>query len=64
MHTPVRQGDRVNTPHGAGNVAYVRMNPPDFTTIAAVSVVLDSKRSNPSYTGTIMPAEHVTKETR
>lgn len=56
----LRQGDRVQTPHGAGTVAYVRMGPPDFATVHAVSVVLDSRRPDPRYTGTILPAEHVT----
>jgi hypothetical protein len=62
MDTAYRLGDRVRTPYGAGTVAYVRMSPPDFRTIAAVSVVLDSRRADPRYTGTIVPANQVQPE--
>lgn len=42
-----------------GTVAYVRMAPPGYTTVAAVSVVLDSERHRPGYTGSIFPADRV-----
>jgi len=57
------KGDRVQTPLGAGTVAYQRMAPPAFSTPEAISVVLDSRRHDPRYTGTIFPAADVTPET-
>ena len=54
-----RQGDRVSTPHGPGTVAYVRMAPPSYSEIDAVSVVLDGKRDRPGYTGTILDSAQV-----
>ena len=54
----MQKGDRVNTAWGPGTVAYVRMASPDYTTVDAVSVVLDSKRTRPGYSGTIVaPAD-------
>ena len=49
-------GMRVSTPLGNGYVAYVRMSPPEYTTPHAVSVVLDKRKENPGYTGTILSA--------
>jgi hypothetical protein len=68
MSTPltpfvVGQGLRVNTPLGPGSLAYVRYGGPDYRTIAAASVVLDSRRDDAlrgNYTGTIFPATDVT----
>jgi hypothetical protein len=37
----MRKGDRVLTPRGPGVVAYVRMAPPDYANVGAVSVRLD-----------------------
>lgn len=54
-----RAGDRVSTPRGAGRVAYVRMSPPDYRAVAAVSVVLDSCRHRPDYAGSIFLASDV-----
>lgn len=53
------RGDRVSTPKGPGNVAYVRMAPPDYARPAAVSVVLDATRHTLGYTGTIFAATDV-----
>jgi len=58
------KGDRVQTPLGAGTVAYQRMAAPAFSTPEAVSVVLDARRHDPRYTGTIFPAGDVTPEER
>ncbi len=51
-----QQGDQVQTPLGPGRVAYQRMAPPDYREAAAVSVVLDARRAQPGYTGTIFAA--------
>lgn len=56
------KGERVMTPLGAGGVAYQRMKGPDYTEAEAVSVCLDSKKNNIDYTGTLFPADKVTKE--
>ena len=53
-------GIRVQTPFGQGAVAYVRMAPPDYATVAAVSVKLDGRELDHNYTGTILPVEQVT----
>ena len=50
------RGTRVLTPLGPGGVTYVRMAPPTFAEPAAVSVVLDSRRDDLNYTGTIFAA--------
>jgi hypothetical protein len=52
-------GDFVTTPYGTGRVVYVRMLPPDYATIAAVSVYLDAKRGELGYTGTPCDAASV-----
>lgn len=60
----LRKGQRVTVPlkgeQAAGTVAYVRMAPPSYDTIAAVSVVLDCRRDDPGYTGSVFAAEQVT----
>lgn len=57
----LRQGAYVDTPGGTGLVVYVRMAPPDFTVVEAVSVLLDAvKHQNPYYVGTIFLAKNVT----
>jgi hypothetical protein len=61
-HRQYRQGDRVQTPNGPGSVAYQRMEPPDYSAVAAVSVVLDSERTRAGYTGTIFPASAIDLE--
>jgi hypothetical protein len=53
------KGDRVSTKLGTGTVAYVRMAPPDYATVEAVSVRLDKKMGG-AYTGTILSAADVT----
>lgn len=61
------KGDRVNTPLGAGSVIYSRMAGPDYCSVAAYSVCLDSRKAEseqppfPSYSGTVFPAEQVTE---
>ncbi len=55
-----QQGDPVDTPVGPGRVAYVRMAPPTYSTPEAVSVVLDARRGDPRYTGSIFSASDVT----
>lgn len=54
----MRQGDRVTTKLGTGTVVYVRMAPPDFREIEAVSVKLDSPSGSASV-GTIFKAADV-----
>jgi hypothetical protein len=49
-------GDFVTTPYGPGRVVYVRMLPPDYATIAAISVALDAKRNELGYRGTMCDA--------
>lgn len=53
-------GARVQTPLGDGSVLYVRMSAPEYTRVVAVSVYLDSRRSDPFYRGTIFASEKVT----
>lgn len=55
------KGDRVLTPYGEGTIAYVRMAPPTFSEVWAVSVVLDNKKDIFGYSGTMVPAEKVKK---
>ena len=55
-----RQGDRVRIDgFGLGRVAYVRFAPPKYIKPEAYSVVLDSRRTDPNYTGTMFMAERV-----
>lgn len=56
---PLQQGDHVDTPYGSGRVGYLRMAPPDYRAIEAVSVVLDDRRHLPGYRGTIFAASDV-----
>lgn len=58
----MKVGDRVSTPLGAGEVVWVRMHPPKYITPIACSVVLDSRRGSPGYTGTAFPAADVKPE--
>lgn len=55
-------GQKVMTPLGPGVVQYKRMAPPDYYKVAAYSVRLDSKASDPKYNGTIFPAAQVAKD--
>ncbi len=59
MFADLRRQDRVVTPDGTGTVLYVRMAPPDYREIAAVSVLLDGKAGKPGYSGTIYGADKV-----
>ena len=56
---PFDTGTRVTTPGGDGFVAYVRMSGLGVD-ISSVSVVLDSKKNERGYTGTIYLVELVT----
>lgn len=56
-------GQPVNTPDGPGTVGFVRMAPPNYSQPEAVSVILNSKRNNPNYKGTMYSANVVTKAT-
>lgn len=61
--------DRVITPQGPGKIAFKRMRSPDFNTVEAYSVILDSKVEAsklppfPNVNGTIFPANEVKGET-
>ena len=58
------RGDRVNTPSGPGTVNYIRMLPPDYRDVAAVSVALDRRFEDlmaGKYFGTIFTPEKLTK---
>ena len=59
IHT-LAMGERCQTPQGEGVVNYWRYAPPDYRTIASVSVRLDSQmpRFIP-YQGTVFPATDV-----
>ena len=59
MTAPYPPGTRVNTPFGTGTVAYVRMAAPDYMQPEAYSIVLDARRHQPHYAGTIVAAAHV-----
>ena len=54
-----QQGTRVNTPSGVGTVQYVRMVPPAYASVEAVSVRLDVKADRPGYTASMFPADRV-----
>lgn len=45
-----------------GTINYRRMAPPDFKRVEAYSVILDSKKDDPGYAGTIRLAESVKEE--
>ena len=55
----IKPGDRVRTINGKGTVAYVRKGGQDFAEVVAVSVVLDDKRSQVGYTGSMYPVGEV-----
>mgnify|MGYP001587154187 FL=1 len=42
-----------------GTIAYARMGWPDYNKAIAYSVVLDSKRKQLNYQGTVVPADQV-----
>ncbi len=52
-------GDRVNTPLGPATVLTQRMEPPTYRHAAAVSVRLDSRQTDPRYSGTVFAAADV-----
>lgn len=55
-----QRGDRVEVTGGRrGVVLSVRMAPPDYATVAAVSVSLDERAGTRGYAGTTFPAEQV-----
>lgn len=56
------QGDRVIANGKSGRVAFIRYAPPDFSQVDAVSVILDERKHDPRYKGSIFPAEQVQKE--
>jgi hypothetical protein len=49
----------VATPKGPGAVFYVRNLPPAYATPEAVSVLLDSRKGEPGYVGTMFRADVV-----
>lgn len=55
------KGDRVTTPGGPGKVVYRRMKPPTYSEVDVYSVKLDTTE-NPSYYGSLYPADKVEKE--
>lgn len=55
------KGQRVNTPQGPGKIVYVRMMLPTYSEVAVVSVSLDSRQKDPTYTGTIFKVEEVSQ---
>lgn len=56
----IKKGDYVQTPHGCGYIAFVRMKPPTYSEVEACSVILDSRRKDPFYRGSMYSAESVT----
>jgi hypothetical protein len=54
-----KPGTRVQTGNGNGSVVYVRMAPPTFAHVEAVSVVLDGRRDRPGYSGTMFNVDDV-----
>lgn len=54
---PIRKGLRVKTPQGVGGVAYGRQN--RLGLWEAASVVLDSRKVELDYRGTVFPAEQI-----
>jgi hypothetical protein len=63
-----RQGDRVKVRETGqtGSVCYVRLAPPDFREMAAVSVLLDDRLEDANrgnYHGTIFPAAAIEPQT-
>lgn len=60
---PLDTGTRVTTPGGVGTVAYVRMVQASHAldAVASVSVVLDSKKNQLGYTGSLYLVEFVTE---
>lgn len=55
-------GDRVITPHGAGKVVFWRFGSPDFSQVVAYGVLLDSKKDQYNYSGTVYPYKDVKPE--
>lgn len=52
-------GDCVITPQGYGKVSHWRFGAPDYTHVVAYSVILDIKKDQYGYSGTIFPANQV-----
>lgn len=55
-------GDRVSTPAGVGKVVFWRFGSPDYSQVVAYGVLLDSKRDQYTYSGTIFPYNDVKEE--
>ena len=59
----MRRGDTVlvetTSGYRSGVVNYVRMGPPTYSTIEAVSVLLDDKTHKENYSGSLFAAEKV-----
>jgi hypothetical protein len=57
------RGERIEALIGdtwlSGHVNYARMAGPDYTEVAAYSVVLDKHLSRPGYSGTVVSADKV-----
>ena len=52
-------GDKVMTPLGMGVVVSVRRAPPTYSTVAAYYVILESKKYDANYNGTVFSAADV-----
>lgn len=55
----MKEGDRVLTPIGPGTVVYVRFGGPRYVEVEAISVLLDSRRGQAGYSGTLFRPEEV-----
>ena len=52
-------GDRVMTTKGVGTIVYKRMLPPNYVEAATYSVLLDNKKDEPNYVGSLFIAYEV-----
>lgn len=51
--------NKVYTKFGLGTILYQRMSPPEYNKVQVYSILLDSKRDNPGYAGTLIKPEDV-----
>lgn len=59
--SPIKHGDRVQTPDGCGGVVYVVMKPPEYSQVLSVSVLLDRYKQRLEYRGTVFLVGSVVK---
>lgn len=52
-------GDAVMTPQGPGKISHWRYGAPDYLRIEAYSVILDKRKNDFGYSGTMFPAKDV-----